>query len=161
MTIYSGEGPAENAELRVEYSYDACGNRTGFVLRKDNTAQLSQSYAYDAQNRLWKVRRGGVQIAEYGYDANGNRELLRYPQSGLETRYGYNGANLVSWLEQSKDGQPRARWEYEYNLDGGQREKRDRDGATSYTYDALGRLKRESRPGGEVAEYTYDHCSNG
>ena len=160
--IRETETGKQGAAHRVvkEYAYDACGNRTRFTLHKDSAVQVSQSYEYDCQNRLVKVWSGGVPVAEYGYDANGNRNLLRYPQSGLETRYGYNGANLVSWLEQRKDSQVRGRWEYEYYLDGNQREKRDRDGVTGYVYDALGRLERESRPGGEEARYEYDNCHN-
>lgn len=157
------------------YSYDDCGNRTGFTMTKDGGAQLSMGYVYGKRNMLKEVWRnpvftggvisGGQKIAVYTYDANGNRKTLAYPQSGMSVGYEYNDANLVTDLYNRKGGGHRSSYHYTYYPDGTQRRKTAKvsgkaDKVTDYRYDRMGRLTEEKEQKGSTAVYAYDRYGN-
>ena len=51
-------------------------------------------------------------------------------------------------------------YSYTYYLDGNQASKTDSTGTTSYQYDGLGRLTRESNPSAITKQYSYDSAGN-
>ena len=142
-------------------AYDAAGNRTGFTLTRNGTAEISLGYAYDSLNRLAEVKKGEAVIARYSYDDNGNRISLEYPESGLTTAYTYNSANLVTSLVNRRGYTVVSSYRYTYYLDGNQKSKTGADGkVTDYVYDGMGRLARESEAEGNTISYAYDRFSN-
>ncbi|WRS28607.1 RHS repeat-associated core domain-containing protein [Oscillospiraceae bacterium MB08-C2-2] len=147
------------------YTYDLCGNRKSFILRKNGVTELSLAYDYDRQNRLTVLKKDGHSLATYTYDENGNRKSLVYPQSGITTEYVYNAANLVTELTNKKSGAHRSSYHYSYFPDGNQARKLSKgsgraDKTTDYLYDGLGRLTEEKEQGGNRILYQYDRFSN-
>ncbi len=61
------------SEIVKEYGFDVGGNRTSFLLKKDNIAQINLTYDYDSLNRMTALKKNGSTIASYSYDANGNQ----------------------------------------------------------------------------------------
>lgn len=151
----------ESDGIVKSYTYDAAGNRTGFTLTRNGTAEIGLSYAYDSLNRLAEVKKGGTVIARYTYDDNGNRASMEYPESGLVATYAYNAANLVVSLVNKHGDTTVSSFSYTYYLDGNQKNKTGADGnMTSYIYDSMGRLVQESETDGNTIDYTYDRFSN-
>lgn len=74
----------------------------------------------------------------YGYDANGNRTVLTYPDSQV-FNYAYDQSNRLTQITQGASN-----WIVQGSYDGGQRLKqvgyRDR-AASVYSYDAISRLQ--------------------
>ncbi len=151
------------------YTYDIYGNRQSFQLSCQGKANpdVSLYYTYDDLYRLKQVRKNsavGAILAEYEYDEKGNRRILRYPQSGMETSYKYNDGNRVISLENKRHGTVISAWEYGYDVDGNILSKINKAGSApatiSYQYDRLGRLTEEDYSGWKRTLYTYDAYSN-
>ncbi len=151
------------------YTYDIYGNRQSFQLTCQGKANpdVNLFYTYDDLYRLKQVRKNstvGAILAEYEYDEKGNRRILRYPQSGMETSYKYNDGNRVISLENKRQGTVISAWEYGYDVDGNILRKINKAGSTpatiSYQYDRLGRLIEEDYSGWKRTLYTYDAYSN-
>ena len=124
-------------------------------------------YLYDDLYRLKQVRKdsaAGEVLAEYEYDEKGNRKILRYPQSGMETSYQYNHGNRLTALENKRQGTVISAWEYSYDVDGNILTKINKTSSTpvtiSYCYDRLGRLTEEDYSNWKRTFYTYDAYSN-
>lgn len=156
-----------NAEKH--YTYDIYGNRQSFQLicKGKTSPDVSLYYIYDDLSRLKQVRKNstaGTILAVYEYDEKGNRKLLRYPQSGMETSYSYNDGNAITSLENKQQGTVISLWEYTYDVAGNMLSKINKAGSTpttiSYQYDSLGRLIEEDYSGWKRTLYTYDAYSN-
>jgi YD repeat-containing protein len=101
---------------------------------------VTWDYAYDVAGRLWQVMKDGVLVASYEYDANGNRTAA----PGLASPPSYDAQDrLISYGAISYAYRPT-----------GELEARTAAGAgtTSYTYDALGNLRRVDLPDGHAIE---------
>lgn len=71
-------------------AYDAAGNRTGFTLTRNGTAEISLGYAYDSLNRLAEVKKGEAVIARYATTttATGSRWNTRErPHDGVYLQF--------------------------------------------------------------------------
>lgn len=155
--------------VKKEYTYDIYGNRLSFQMTREGNASpdISLYYTYDDLYRLKQVRKNnvaGVILAEYEYDGKGNRKILRYPQSDMETSYKYNDGNRVISLENKRQGVVISAWEYDYDVNGNILTKMNKASSTpvtiSYRYDQLGRLMEEDYSGWKRTFYTYDAYSN-
>ena len=154
------------------YTYDLLGNRLSFRLSRQGQAahDINLFYTYDDLYRLKQVRKdssGNAVLAEYEYDARGNRKALRYPQTGMETCYTYNAGGRIVSLENKKQGAVTSAWSYGYDVDGNMLKKTCNTSNTgsapftiTYHYDRLGRLTEEDRPGWKRVLYTYNAYSN-
>jgi len=123
-------------DVQKTYTYDANNNLKTYILTKNSVAQMNLSYEYDYKNRLHYVLDSGITVAEYNYDANGNRSTITY--NGQTTSYAYNLANMMTELENKKDTTTLSKYNYEYYTSGNQYKKTTLlDGITTYTYDGL------------------------
>ncbi|GAB4190199.1 MAG: hypothetical protein Tsb002_17950 [Wenzhouxiangellaceae bacterium] len=149
---------------RIDYTYDAHGNvlsRT-YIL---NSVSRSDSYSYDALNRLATVIHHDGGVTSYGYDANGNRQTVTYP-NGVVTEYQYDALNRLTQL-QTRDSVGNVLQQFDYTLDAAGRRTRigELGGRyTEYVYDAAGRLTDETVSdllnGNYSAHYVYDAVGN-
>ena len=101
-----------------------------------------------------------------GYDANGNK-VSETLANGVVSTYSYNGCNKVTKLVTKSGNSDISSYEYSYYLDGSDACKvRNENGTietTSYDYDGLKRLTRESISNGKTADtysYEYDDYGN-
>ena len=170
---YNNKGQLTHQEdpgnVSKDYTYDIYGNRQSFqlIFKGKASPDVSLYYAYDDLYRLKQVRKSnaaGVILAEYEYDEKGNRKILRYPQSGMETSYKYNEGNQVISLENKRQGTVISAWEYGYDVDSNILNKINKAGSApvtiSYQFDRLGRLTEEDYSGWKRTLYTYDAYSN-
>lgn len=154
---------------KKDYTYDIYGNRQSFQLTREGNAcpEVSFYYIYDDLYRLKQVRRNsavGEILAEYEYDKKGNRKTLRYPQSGVETRYKYNDADRIISLENNRQGNVISAWEYDYDVNGNILSKINKASSApvtiTYRYNQLGHLIEEDYSGWKRTLYSYDAYSN-
>jgi len=136
-------------EIIKSTTYDVTGNRDSFTIQIGGKIQLAQAYEYDEFDRLETVREGDEEVAKYTYDANDNMDTDE--SDGSSSEYTYNLANQVTELNT-----PTAKLKASYRKNGQKIEKTSSvDGKTTYTYDSLGRLKKENG-----VEYFYDTNDN-
>ncbi|WP_027399036.1 RHS repeat-associated core domain-containing protein [Anaerovorax odorimutans] len=149
--------------IEKNYTYDANGNVKTSVVKVNDAVVKTMSYVYDKKDRLSEVYEAGNLVATYIYDANGNRRRFIYG-NGNSVDYAYNLANLVTSLENKKGTETISSYDYTYYLNGNQAAKVDNNGLqTSYIYDGLGRLTKESESGTADAitkTYTFDAAGN-
>ncbi|MDD5523548.1 MAG: hypothetical protein PHI84_22245, partial [Kiritimatiellae bacterium] len=140
------------------------GDPRGRPQSRDTTAEIT-TYDYDGLGRLIKAAYPDGETEEFTYDADGNRTALNSKNFGI-IKYEYNTAgemvkmtvgNTVrvgADLKSARNPGDRQEVTYTYDQEGSLTVKSGAENA-SYTYDALGRLKKVFRDGNTV-EYTYD-----
>lgn len=131
------------------YSYDASGNLTS-----RNGIASSRSYEYDSENRLTKVSaQGGEVVAQYVYDAFGNR--IRVTDADGSARFVHDPTGLGNMVAEFDEGGALvARYDHGHGLT--RRIAVDGTGAW-YGFDALGNTSEVSSEDGAVLNaYTYD-----
>src|SRR3989338_836069 len=103
------------------------------------------TYQYDSAGRLAGVSQEGVQVAQYEYDANGNR-LACQGQKGTKRGSYDDQDRLLQYGETSYAHTPNGEWA-----------SKTADGKmTKYDYDVFGNLKAVTLPEGRKLEYVMD-----
>lgn len=134
-----------NPVLATQYTRDTLGR----ITHKMETVfgeTHSFAYGYDQAGRLSAVTRDGVAVAEYDYDANGNR---------------IGGFSTDGPISAAVDAQDRllayGTNTYSYTANGELTTKTSATGGTvSYSYDVLGNLRSVALPNGATIEYLID-----
>jgi RHS repeat-associated protein len=129
----------------LNYTYDAAGNILGIT---DNSEEgtNTQSFQYDALNRLTQATGAAYGTKTYAYDAVGNLTV----KDGLQYTYGENGAGPHAVTSLS-DGSA-----FSYDANGNMiRQSRD-NVVTGYAYDTENRLTQVTKDGIVIAAYRYD-----
>jgi RHS repeat-associated protein len=103
------------------------------------------AYTYDLAGRLWQVHSNGDLVAQYTYDANGNRTATSGPGGPVTATYDAQDRLLTS-----------GGTTYTYTANGELATSTTAGQTTTYTYDTLGNLTQVSKPGGQVITYTVD-----
>ena len=148
-----------------ENHYDACGR-----LRELITGEQKTSYGYDKAGRLAEVCASNGIRAQYRYDKNDMQTEVLYG-NGLRTSYTYDERSQLTEMETVFPGMsnPLFRGTYAYDANGCRISKTEQirmDATTplkvmetSYTYDSMERLIKESL-NGAVTSYGYDLAGN-
>ncbi|SFS76370.1 DNRLRE domain-containing protein [Marininema halotolerans] len=144
---------------QTDYTYDKNGNVTERKLTAGSTS-ITQGYGYDANDQLTQVKEDGKNRARYTYDEN-DRIASRKNEDGTVSLYHYNGAgDLTQQVILGTDGEERDSLTYTYDAKGNITQVKSSQGTTSYAYDALEQLTKETLPDGTVTSYTYDATGN-
>ena len=137
-----------------------------FIGRNHQIVYENIFYTYDDEMRVVQVKEGGNLTASYAYDENGNK-ISETLANGVVSTYSYNACNKVTKLVTKSGKFDISSYEYSYYLDGSDACKvRNENGiieTTSYDYDGLKRLTKESISNGKTADtysYEYDDYGN-
>ena len=137
-----------------------------FIGRNHQIVYENIFYTYDDEMRVVQVKEGGNLTASYAYDENGNK-ISETLANGVVSTYSYNACNKVTKLVTKSGKFDISSYEYSYYLDGSDACKvRNENGiieTTSYDYDGLKRLTKESISNGKIADtyaYEYDDYGN-
>lgn len=161
----------KNQDIVKNYTYDSAGNKSAFAVKVGEDTKLSLQYTYDGESKLTSVTdEKGSKIVGYGYDTDGNLAKGTVDGNGMTTNYVYDYQNhLTSLKNQTKSAGVISEYTSEY-LTNGQKSKEtadtmDEDGKKSkktstYVYDLLGRITKETKTGSEDISYTYDSNNN-
>ena len=161
--------PDGTGERTVSYTYYRNGVRKTVTDPHGNVT----FYTYDAQNRVRTVTtRYGTASAKtttFGYWPDGLLKEVEYP-NGVVASYGYDLADRLLTLTHAKGGEVISSYEYTYDANGNRLSQTESNGGvtevTTYTYDALNRLKSVTYPAdtvysqGRRVEYGYDAVGN-
>lgn len=168
---------AHTPEAKVQYEYDADGDRTKMV---DSTG--TSTYTYDQLDRLTETKDGHGDVAKYEYDLDNEQTKITYPNGKVVTRtFDKDGRlqKVTDWLEHTTtfsynpdSNQTSTVWptgtggedKYSYNEADQLTETKMTKGAETlaslaYTPDADGQLKAvttKGLPGEEAISYEYD-----
>ncbi len=161
----------KNKDVVKNYTYDSVGNKSAFAVKVGDDTKLSLNYSYDGALKLTAVTdETGNEIAGYTYDTDGNLAERTVAGNGMTTTYTYDYQNrLTAMKNQTVSAGVISEYNSEYLANGQKSEETsdvmDKDGRKSqktatYTYDLLGRIKRETKTGSEDISYTYDSNNN-
>ncbi|WP_017659673.1 RHS repeat-associated core domain-containing protein [Baaleninema simplex] len=146
--VYTADG------FSIEYEYDIAGNRT-----QVETPGGVTDYRFDERNRLETVSDSSQGTTTYQYDAVNNLVETVLPNGVVETRQ-YDESNRLEGLEQTRNGEVVASYDYELDDAGNRISVTENDTRTvEYEYDDLGRLTQE-RFDGRTVSYEYDDVGN-
>ncbi|MDZ4241569.1 MAG: toxin TcdB middle/N-terminal domain-containing protein [Candidatus Omnitrophota bacterium] len=127
----------------LQYTYDGVGNIMEIT---DAVHTASQTFAYDALNRLTAATGDGYGSKNYQYDEIGN--IIQ--KDGLTYTYGQNGAGPHAVTSLS-DGSV-----FQYDANGNMTVRQQGGVMTEYLYDAENRLAEVRRDSELVAKFEYD-----
>ena len=113
-----------------KYNYDDL-SRLATAVNETGTV----GFTYDSRNRVKTETDVFGHVVEYGYDANGNRVLLKLDGSSYAT-YAYDNANRLTGITNTSDST-----------------------ATTYSYDIANRLTSRLLPNGVTTTYDFDGMS--
>jgi len=153
---------ADNIVLSM--AYDRVGNLTGLQAGRTGTVLYNAQYTYDVADRLTAATdRISVQTVNYAYDNDDSLTTISYP-GGARTTYAYDANHRTIRVEtRDRNNGNLSTWAYRYDAVDNPTQITSTVGvvslATSYAYDALGRLVRESYPRYSV-DYSYDAVGN-
>jgi YD repeat-containing protein len=128
--------------------YDSRGNVVETI---DADGSVTKT-EYDANNRLAKMIEADGSISTFTYDKEGRQTKADYG-NGLFVNYSYT-ATSPDWTV--IEGPTIGRIERKFTADGKLGGWVTPDGEITFTYDAAGRLWKETQPNGQTTEYTYD-----
>ena len=141
------------------YSRDTLGRITSITetqtIAPAPPATTVKFYKYDAAGRLWRVCPDDACTtitSEYLYDPNGNRLAGSFNQSGTLSAAVYDDQDRLISTQSSILGSQ----SYTYTANGEEQTKTDASGQTTYTYDALGNLRRVVLPDATQIDYVVD-----
>ncbi|MBA4601052.1 RHS repeat protein, partial [Thermoactinomyces mirandus] len=144
---------------RTDYTYDKNGNVTR---QKHTIGVLSyiHDYAYNSVNQLIQIKANSTNVAAFTYNEN-DQIASRKNNDGTLSLFAYNGAgDLVKQTIYDKYGNPIDSFSYTYDTKGNITSITPKSGTTTYEYDELDQLIKETAPDGTITEYTYDAAGN-
>ena len=135
----------------VTYTRDALGRITTKSESVEGGPTELFEYRYDTAGRLDQVKKDSVVVAEYHYDANGNRIAPSFNLQGAVTTATYDDQDRLTALTQGPTTTT-----YTYTDNGELLTKTDPSGTTTYDYDARGNLRSATLSDGTVIDYIVD-----
>jgi RHS repeat-associated protein len=130
------------------YKYDKFGNVIETI---DDDGKVTKA-EYNANNRLIKMNDRDGNISTYSYDSKG-RKLRDDYGNGVYINYSYT-ATSPDWTV--IEGSTIGRQERKFTADGKIAGWVTPEGNITFSYDAVGKLWKETQPDGRTTEYIYD-----
>ena len=145
---FNGYGELDNNAYSIggvnKYTWsltrDLAGRITQRVENIDGVT-ITWDYLYDSLGKLVEVKKNGVIVESYGYDANGNR------LTDSSRAYSYSTEDHV--ITAGTDT-------YQFDVDGFLTQKTTASGTTTYSYSSRGELLNVTMPNGTLISYDHD-----
>ena len=139
----------------TSYEYDDAGDRTALV----DPAGGRTAYAHDGAGRLASVTDPDGAKTTYSYDSLNRPARISFPGGATET-YAYDPLDRVTSITgNAANGDVLAKLSYGYDKAGNPVSVSDGDKKSTFAYDDLDRLLKETHPEKSVS-YAYDAAGN-
>src|SRR5260370_19259338 len=122
-------------------------------------ARGSIGYVSAPANQLPKLTDWAGLSFTFTYAPDGMPATVNRP-GGVNTAYGYDGANRLTSVHHDGPAGALAHFDYTLDANGNRTAVASAAGTESYTLDVLNRLTGASYPNGDAAAYTYDAAGN-
>jgi RHS repeat-associated protein len=142
----------------LTYGYDTTNNVTSLEVLV-GTQKFLLGYEWDQAHQLTKMTRERANLITFQYHPTGLFDTLTY-ENGMVSKYQYDAAKRLEVLSFKKGDQTIDSWQYTYDKNGNIKSKSFSKGTTSYDYDWLNQLTRETLTDGTVIDYEYDKVGN-
>ena len=150
---FSGYGELDGSTYNIggtsKYSYTLTRDLAGRITQKVETLDGvtdTYDYGYDTNGRLTEVKKNGVVVETYTYDANGNRVTEINTLRGVNRSYSVsNEDHIINAGSET----------YQFDVDGFMTQKTTAAGNLRTSYSSRGELLSASLPSGTLI--TYDH----
>ncbi|MFC0212338.1 RHS repeat-associated core domain-containing protein [Paenibacillus chartarius] len=137
----------------IQYQYDTLGNRTSST----DPFGFTTAYGYDIRYRLNGVGNAvNNWEASYTYKKNGLTDVVSL-KNGMNSTYGFDGANLISLVQNKSNGINVNTFGYSYDNNYNQTGKTENGTSFSFGYDKLNRIATSTQ---FQESYTYDSRGN-
>jgi len=136
----------------TRYTYDEAGNK----LTQTDAEGRTTSWSYDALGRMLTRTLPLGQVETLDYDAVGNL-ISKTDFNGDITSYDYDSNDRLILITYARDGSTES---FTYDAAGNRLTATNGQGTWTYSYDGLNRLSTETKPGGDLLEYSYDANGN-
>jgi RHS repeat-associated protein len=153
----------QTPEGTLTYTWDPASNLSS--MRSSNASGVSIDYTYDVANRLASVVDNRLANGTTSYTYDGINVLSASAPNSVQSAYTYDALERITQLTHSK-GVTLAGYTYTLDPTGRRLLATENNGrVTTYTYDAIYRLKSEAVAGDPAAgngavNYTYDPVGN-
>lgn len=155
---FNGYGEVDQETLTVQstpvYSWEVARDAGGRIVANTETLGIAveHAYEYDAFGRLSRVRRNGVAVEEYTYEANGARGTESNTRRGITSRtLIYDDEDHLLTVYTDGIGT-----DYQWDPDGFLTQKTRGGDTTEYAYSSRGELLRVELPDGRQIDYACD-----
>lgn len=150
---YYGKPLADSIIPTMRYTYD----QTGRILQAIDGTNKVTSFVYDGLGRQLSATDSSGNVTLQSYEAGGSRVVTRLA-NGLSSTLVYNkGGDLTDRVEHGLSGEELARTSYAYDADGRLRMTTAPGGVRSYVlYDEAGRKAADITAAGVLTQYLHD-----
>ncbi len=125
------------------------------------TSSVYWDYDYTTTNQLKHIKRNGVELINYQYDAKMDDLDIATRQNGTYTDVDYDAGNrLKKYANYLPGGSLLNSFTYEYEQNGNIKSVLSSSGTFTFDYDQLDQLEKETLPGGGSISYSYDGAGN-
>lgn len=172
LTRVMDDRPYESPDSILDYTYDAVGNALSAHATINGASGVTNTYLYDAVDRLSRVTQTGAGIApkrvDLAYDAVGQVTIIdRFANANgtsrvATTNYAYDTLNRVTAISH-KNGAGSTLDFFNYAYDAASRitQITDADGRTDYRYDVRDQLTGADHADGANPDETYAYDATG
>jgi RHS repeat-associated protein len=170
VTSMDNTGTPGVPTVKLDYRYDAVGNRLSTTDTISGVQKGITSYKYDALHRMVQVNQSGSGVAQkrvdMGYNALSNlTEIKRYSdlagtQGVATSTYSYDALGRLTQLKHAQSTNTLADYQLSYDAKNRLTQLKSKDGVSNYSYDSNDQLIGANHSYQKNETYSYDANGN-
>jgi YD repeat-containing protein len=170
MTSVDNSGTLGIPTVKLDYRYDAVGNRLSTTDTISGVQKGITSYKYDALDRMIQVNQSGSGVAQKRVDMSYNAvsdltEIKRYgdlagTQGVATSTYSYDALGRLTQLKHAQSATTLADYQLSYDAKNRLTQLKSKDGVSNYSYDSNDQITGVDHSYQTDETYSYDANGN-
>ncbi|WP_419095929.1 RHS repeat domain-containing protein [Niallia tiangongensis] len=150
----------------VDYYYDSLNRVENQTTNVSGNVPITikQNFSYTDEGKIKQVvsetDNDTKMVLDYTYNLKQNKAAVNFHNGLINNDYQYDDSNNLTKISYLKNTQSFLSFSYTYDKSGNIKTETNKDGSTTYSYDANNQLVKEVLPNGTVNEYGYDKVGN-